>query len=243
MLSRWFTRIGLLGILVSATGCMCVTTDRPGGMGFGSAGFAPASSNGCDSCCDSGSVQGFYDGPGPLSRFFGLVGCGAGGCGEFYVDEWINEPPMDDCCPSHECLQCGAGPLRSLVQMIRSRQYLGGCETCPSTGCSQCAGGHETAYATSSSHGAFQSEGCNCKGNGRLGGSGHVSPSERIIEGEVIESVDPTSVYGPSQNRRQNSGPQNSGNSRDLRAVPTPAPTPAPSSASRLNPAMRRVVR
>jgi hypothetical protein len=242
MLSEWVSRFGLLAILLPATGCVCVTTGRPGMMDYGTAGFSAAPSSGCDSCGGPESVQGFYGGAGPLSRFFGIVGCGNGGCGELYVDEWINEPPTDDCCPSHECLRCGTGPLQNLIQLIRGRQYLGGCETCSSGGSAHYVNAHETVHDSHLSHGSIDSRGCNCNGSGHSGVSRHLGGSEIIIDGAEVESVDPSAIYGPSPSRPQNSGKSNGG-SRGSPVTPKPAPALSSSSANRLNPAMRRVVR
>lgn len=245
MLSEWVTRFGVLAILLPATGCVCVTSSRPWMMDYGPAGFGGSPTNGCDSCCGADGIQGFYGGPGPLSRFFGVVSCGSGGCGELYVDEWINEPPVDDHCPSHECLQCGTGPFRNLMQIIRGRQYNGGCETCSSAGGTQYLhtngmvnGGHFT-------NGSANSHGCNCNGSGHQGGARRLDSSEFIIEGDHLESVDPSAVYGPSPSRPQNSGTSNGAprGSTVAPIAPTPAPALSGSSANRLNPAMRRVVR
>lgn len=242
MLSEWVSRFSLLAILLPATGCVCVTTGGPGVMDYGSAGFAAAPGSGCGSCCGPESVQGFYGGQGPLSRFFGVVSCGSGGCGELYVDEWINEPPVDDCCPSNECLRCGMSPFQNLMQLIRGRQYLGGCDTCSSSGSAHFLNSQETVHNSHFSSGSTEARGCNCNGSGHSGSSRYQGSSEIIIDGGEVESVDPSAIYGPLPSRPQNSGKSNGG-SQGSSIVPTPAPALSSSSANRLNPAMRRVVR
>jgi hypothetical protein len=253
MLGKWVVGLGLWGVIMSAaTGCISMTTVRPSAMGRHPAGTMMGSSSSCDSCtsCTGGQgSHGFYSGPGPLSRFFGVVGCGTGGCGELYVDEWINEPPRADHCPSNECLTCGLNPLQNLFHLFMGRQYLGGCDTC-TTGCD--AGGCTASRGIQGEqalHGMASSSGCNCSHSGGSEVSRHMGNEQIFYDDGAYESVDPTATYGPAPSRRPNaSSPiirNPVGGSVVAPAAPTPTPAPhlSGSSAARFNPAARRVVR
>jgi hypothetical protein len=254
---HWAATLTWLTLLLPSIGCVSVTT---GGLGVGGGameglGF-PATGPSCSDGSCSSSMQGFYAGPGPLSRFFGVASCGAGGCGERYVDEWISEPPVEDCCGTGYGGIGSVNPIHSLVAMIRSRQYRGSCHACTesSQGCSDCGNGcsdcgmpngseiHSTGsvihqgMAGASGH---ASSGCNCN----KGSTGHNrSMPGAVTPSQPVESVDPSAIYGPSSNGQQRSGGAASGKPSSPTA-PTPAPSLTPSSANRLNPALRRAVR
>jgi len=102
---------------------------------------------------------------GPL--MVGGPSCGGGcdGCGETYVDEWINHPPScDNCdsCGNHNGQSCGS--CRPMFDGIKSLWGYrrdcgcestcgadqacgssGGCDTCSGGGCSSCGGGQHYA--------------------------------------------------------------------------------------------------
>lgn len=238
--------LSLYGLLLLSTGCVCV----PGnGFDMGPVAYRQSACDSCSSCSSGPSTtsgSGFYSGPGPLASFFGLTSCNGGGCGELYVDEWLNEPPKVDQCGYTECLQCGRSPIRALVQTLVGRQYTGSCDTCQCDDHGVLANGaivHD-GYET----GAWSSHrGCNCSAS--PGSTQHMgSYSFGNDSGTTtIQSVDPSgetgsSILNGSAPERIQALPDSSGtNGRSVK--PTPAPALPPSSASRLNPAVRRIVR
>ncbi len=157
-----------------------------------------------------------------------LIAC-RGGCGEIYVDEWVNEPPTPDQCGfpcggCGHCVQCQ--PVRNALRLLWGRPYVGAChsDVCGTGcdgGCSSCDAGYSgETYVDEGYHVTAGSshKGCNCGGghHSTHGAPMHI-PSR--MNGEIIEEV----PAAPSK------------------TAPTPAPEIAPSSAKRLNPAARRM--
>lgn len=220
------------GLLLSATGCMCV--DHRGGCGAGCGCDLGNCSGGCDSC------GGFT--PGPLSRLVsyhsssGCSTCAGGGCGELYVDEWINERPTVDNCGCGECLTCGRQPVRSLLNLILGDRYAGSCETCDS-----CGGGVDlgspwindgydpTAWKSN--------RGCNCGSTA----SGPAHHHETEVGETIHEGASESGTVKPTQPAPVPS-PETPESGSSVKKSPTPAP-PIPKSAMRLNPASRKVIR
>lgn len=219
--------------MLSTTGCICV--DRRGGCGGPVGGTCGGM--GCDSCSTCDSSGGL--GRGPISRLLshqstgcGCNSCGGGGCGEMYIDEWVNERPVVDNCGCGECSTCGHQPVRSLLRLLWGDRYQGGCETC-----SSCDGGIDLGSPVINDGyepNAWQANrGCNCGSHhgttvhGPSSSHGTTS-SEEIIETQPIESTGPTPSKTPGGST--------------TKATPTPAP-PIPKSAMRLNPASRKVSR
>jgi hypothetical protein len=85
--------IFLVLILIVANGC-CVQRCETGGQA--SSPFLHGGEGLCDSACGPQRSRGLI---GCLRK---LLTCGSG-CGELYVDEWLNDPP--DCCDP--CDNCG----------------------------------------------------------------------------------------------------------------------------------------
>ena len=233
------TSLIVSSLLLSATGCVCM--DRGGGCSMGST--AGPCQTGCDTCAGDGD----FPAGGPLSRLVGWsggcgnckegcdscssckVGCGAG-CGELYVDEWVNEPPTVDNCGCGECLNCGRQPVRSLFRLLWGDQYCGSCET----GCDSGIDVMSPLIQDGFEPGAWSANrGCNC--------GGHTSAMEASVnqgtvnQGTGIEESHPAESPSPTP-------PVPVPDNSNVRKIPTPAP-PIPKSAMRLNPATRKVVR
>lgn len=196
-MSLYFRATWILTCLATLVGSGCCCTQGMNSCS-GMVGCSTCPTNSC--------------GTGPL---LGLASC-RGGCGETYVDEWVNEPPcIDDCgyCSSG-CDNCRSDrPVRSMLRLLWGIPYDGGCGCATSScdsgcdgGCSSCGGGTSLAHSGYSG----TTTGCNCGGS--HSSEVHMSPV-------------------PSAAPMQNAAP--------VEAVPTPAPV-APSSAKRLNPAQQR---
>lgn len=210
------TSLLVSGLLLGTTGCVCVT-------GSGECGAIGCAGSPCDSCA---SPNEFYAG-GPLSGIVGwngAAGCNScsSGCGEMYVDEWLNEPPVVDNCGCGECRTCGRQPIRSLLRILWGDSYCGSCET-------HCDG--EIGLAEPIINDGYDPQawsanrGCNC-GGGQISGM-TLSEGPAGAGPSPIESATPLPpVPVPDAVGEQ----------------PTPAP-PTPKSAMRLNPATRRLVR
>lgn len=124
----------VFGIALLASGCC-------GPMACGPMGYGPCSS-------------------GPLMAFGG----GCDGCGETYIDEWINHPPSCDSCDScgnHSGQSCGScrpifSGLKSLWGYRRDCGCDSGCSSgCDSScdgGCQSCGGGQHYAGAEMGHH-------------------------------------------------------------------------------------------
>lgn len=101
----------------------------------------------------------------------------AGGCGEVYVDEYINHPPVCDPCGTCDSCNgscgadyvggCGCQPDRPIFQWIS--RFWGipynavNCGNCGAQGCSHCGGGCRTCQAgeremTGHSHNTYMQE-------------------------------------------------------------------------------------
>lgn len=219
-------------LLLSATGCISIDGRNACGPRGCSTG---ACQTGCSTCGDA-----TYAG-GPLARLIGFEGaggcnsCGAGklsgaGCGELYVDEWLNEPPTVDNCGCGECQTCGRQPIRSLLSTLWGETYSGSCET----GCDSGVDFSSPIVNDGYDPNAWSANrGCNCRGNTSSmtqvhhdGMESHqIQPSEESDALELTPSPPSPVPHGTSTGK-----------------VPTPAP-PAPKSANRLNPATRRIVR
>lgn len=162
---------------------------------------------GLTTCNGSSSCDGGQCATGP----FGGVGSCRSGCGEVYVDEWLNTPPCIDDCGFSNCQTCrprSCRPVLSFVRLVFGMPLRGGCGGCDS-GCSSCSSGGESHVMSSQSS-------CNCGGS--HGSSEHSGPSY--------------STPAPSM-KNSDSMPQHP------EAVPTPAPV-SPTSAKRLSPVQQR---
>lgn len=251
--------VAVCGLMLLSSGCVCGPGGACGGFNLGPVAYRSGDCGSCASKCDSGQTGEFYSGAGPLAGFFGLTqavdgscggdcsgggcssSCGGGGCGELYVDEWINERPMVDQCGHEECLQCGRSPVRSLLHLIMGRQYQAGCETCACEG--SVIGQHGAIVHDGYSSEAWSGEeGCNCGA-----GAGHTHHFDSPLLGSSHTTVEPTdrshhpSHSSPSTIHPAPIQPNQGQGSGEIR--PTPAPALPPSSASRLNPAARRIIR
>lgn len=225
MAIRLFTQGTLLvALAIFATGCCC----SPCGGGM----------SGCDSGGCGGSVLG--------GRLLG-ASC-SGGCGETYVDEWINEPPCEDNCGFESCDSgcggCGTAgcgscgqPLRSILRTLWGTPYRGGsCAEC-ATSCGSCDGGI-VGGESANYHGASV-RGCSTCGHSyesvsqpsasKLAppsSSTTVAPSPPAVPMQPTPSMAPTRAPEPMP-------------SIAPEAVPTPTPIKKGTSA-RLNPAQQR---
>lgn len=123
------------------TGCCSVPVGSQCGCGIGAMNVSSCSS-GCDSgSCSSGCDDASCACPGLLHGQIAqrlksaLCGC-CNGCGDFYIDEQINEPRVcDPCAGNGEFTGSNCGPCRPLWQRISSlwgRPYHGNC------GCGPC---------------------------------------------------------------------------------------------------------
>ncbi len=161
----------------------------------------------CNSCasCDGGACA-----TGPL----GGHGSCHSGCGEVYVDEWLNTPPCIDDCGYSNCNTCGprrCRPVLAFVRLLFCGDPQGGCGGCES-GCSSCSSGGAGHFTSSPSS-------CNCGGSHVSAGHSETMYSAPATMNSVLPSPASPS-HAPS-------------------ATPTPAPV-APSSAKRLSPAQQR---
>jgi hypothetical protein len=191
----------ILTCLMTLVGAGCCCT-----QGMNTCGGSYYSS--CTSCPTGGC------GAGPL---LGLASC-RGGCGETYVDEWVNEPPCIDNCGycNSGCDSCRR-PVRSLLQLLWGTPYDAGCGC--DTGCdSGCDGGCGGGSALAVS-GSMPTQSCNC-------GRSHA----------VHSSATPTQA-SPGHAARGHAAPAAA--PAPVNAAPTPAPV-APSSAKRLSPAQQK---
>lgn len=211
-MARYFRASWILTCLMTLVGAGCCCT-----QGMNTCGGSYYSS--CTSCPTGGCGTGGC-GVGPL---MGLASC-RGGCGETYVDEWVNEPPCIDNCGycNTGCDSCRR-PVRSVLRLLLGTPYDGGCgcstgcdSGCSSGcdgGCSSCGGGGSLAVA-----GPMPAQTCNCGGSH----AGHSSAMPAKIAPSQPEPSQPTPSAGAPAN-----------------SVPTPAPV-APSSAKRLSPAQQK---
>ena len=164
-----------------------------------------------------------------------------GGCGEVYVDEYLNHPPINDPCGTCDtgCDSCGSGScganyvgatcqpsrpvLKRLAQFWGIQYVASDCGECGNAGCD--GGGLGTFV---SGHSGHSSSGCNC-------GESH---SQAMMESE------PTEIYEGSLQPM----PQTRGNAmpEPIHSVPAnppanaaPAeqvqPQPAPAASTRGN--------
>ncbi|MBX3423994.1 MAG: hypothetical protein KF752_20745 [Pirellulaceae bacterium] len=257
----------LAAMLIVSPGCICWQTGQCGSCGIAS-GCRPACDNADGDPCAGACVgpcaddcENFYMGRGPLARFFGMVGCGGGTCGDLYVDEWLNEPPTADCC---------GYPDRSGCARAVGGRFATSCDDCGqccdsgSAGCDDgccgaglCAAGGRVPLRGLLSqlwgrqyHGGC--ENCDCDSHGVVHGQPIINDGYALGQwaagkrcgcnsGGDYESSDSfgyeTSV-APSHIVPTPPPP-----TETLKVVPTPAPDLPPASAQRLNPAMRRVLR
>jgi len=126
------------------------------------------------------------------------MGCGGGGCasgcGECYIDPWINEPaacrdPCND-CGQYNGQGCGScRPVFNGVASLWGYRYDAGCG-CAGVGCDSCAGACD---------GACDGGGCDCGHGGGMPvyGSGPMPPSEPYyIDGPHHIGGEPTPLGG-----------------------------------------------
>ena len=130
------------------------------------------------------------------------------GCGEVYIDPWINEPCDDPCdsCGNHNGQSCGScRPLYAGVKTVWGYRYDGGCDSC--SGCDSCGGGcdscggHEPNCGAEISCGAevtcgFETAAGSCSGCASCSGGSHYVDSgmpygESVHYGESIIESDP----------------------------------------------------
>ena len=144
-------------------------------------------------------------------------GCSTG-CGEFYCDEHVNEPPTcDPCSGNGEFTASSCGPCRPLFQRLRElwgKTYdgsCGGCNTCSSGTCSS------DAYATQNSGSGSGSGYCsNCRDGVAGNPSGH---TPQHAHRAPIQSQ-PTRAQPPSESI--NPPPTNT-SSPSLEPIPDPS--------------------
>lgn len=224
----------LLGLALSVSGCVSVQPGACGSLACGSPDRGLASDQGCAvSACGSGHCDGQFAGWEPLAGLLGSGCCGLGGCGQWYVDEWLNEPPVpDNCgldaCGSEACCSdacsggCGA-PVRSFFRWLVGDRYMANCESCS---CDQanCSADCDSGCPAGGDDCSSSDTGCPC-------GSGGVGTTTSDV---LVEPTDSYSTPVPSAPTTKPTSKTNS---------PTPAPVLKSSAATRLNPAMRKVVR
>ncbi len=140
-------------------------------------------------------------GNGPLAMN-SCNGCGAcEGCGELYIDPWINEPPCSDPCDkcgNHNGQSCGK--CRSIFDGFESLwgyRCQSGCDEC---GSASCGGG------CGASCGGALGGGCDsCGGGGCDSCSSGQDPmyisSDPIPTTEYVESM-PSKVYQPRRTKQ-----------------------------------------
>ncbi len=131
------------------------------------------------------------------------------GCGEVYVDEWLNEPPVvDNCGGCGGCNSCGQRqPIRTALRLLWGTPYQGSCEgACDGMG-----------------HGSFHTSGSDC-GCG-ASHSSHAHSSHATTMG-------PSSMMAPSAPVPVPSSPMEF---YERVPSPTPAPSVAPPAATPLN--------
>lgn len=189
-----FTSAFFLGIALLSAGC-CGPMWRPGACGTGAYGTS-ACGYGTSAC---GSACG--DGCGPC-----------GGCGELYIDPWINEPA--DCCDP--CDSCGnfngqsCGKCRSVFAGVKSLWgykcddgygcdsgscggSCGGCDSGSCGGCDSGSCGGDCGCGSSHEDGIYHSY-----SGGEVIGDGMVSDGESIIEtGPVGSGANPRIISQP----------------------------------------------
>ncbi len=172
-----------------------------GGCSDGSCG-ATADCGGCGKC----DLCAFN----PIKSLFKSIGCSSG-CGEFYFDEWINDPP-DACDP---CDDCGNFVGQ---RCCPPRWFLGG----RNTSCYTCAQNCDTSCGFD---GGCSTPGCTSCGHG---GALH----DHSPHGEMIETVptpQPEMMDEMPTTARRTSKPyyNNSGTRRVSHSQPQKQPTPA----------------
>lgn len=103
------------------------------GAGCACGPCGPMMSGGCSTGgCGEAAMVGPRLTPGLLAG----SSCRAG-CGEVYVDEWLNEPPVaDNCGGCGGCSSCGERqPIRTALRLLWGTPYQGSCDgACDSMG-------------------------------------------------------------------------------------------------------------
>ena len=189
MFKHWVLATGLSALSLVFSGCCSMATLGPAGS-CGSGGCGTLSS--CDSCGGGGCGTCSAMPMGLLSRVAGRATCSQG-CGELYIDERINHPPVCDPCAGEGhytgSSACDCKPLLSRIGELWGRPYCGGCEcasaSCGSGSCSTCDSGHATTQHYVGSP-VIPNSGCaSC-------GSGHVMPNHPIAE-PILSA--PSTIY------------------------------------------------
>jgi hypothetical protein len=217
---RVTTTLILSALWLSATGCVSMNSCGPCGM---------AGINACD-----GGATGDCN---PCRLKSGS------GCGELYVDEWLNERPTVDNCDGGDCPTYGRQPVRSLLRLLVGD----GCSQTEADCDSGCTGSGLDLRSPILQDGfedsAHRGTSCACSHCSRS--ADHVEPSHVIDQHLTApESVSQPSSPGNTPEAKQAPQvpePVPATEGAGLRQ-PTPAP-PVPKSANRLNPASRRLVR
>lgn len=176
------------------TGLALVASLLPLLAGVGCCGPMACGPIGCGNLCGMNSCDGPLLGLGAGCGHGSCNGCGNSGCsscqdgcGELYVDEWINTPPQcDNCdnCGNHHGQTCQAcRPILSGFASLwgyRRDPGCGGVSTPPMTcGCNRCSSGCDSC---GSCEGGCDSCGGGCSSCGHGGGGETMMDGEYIVE-------------------------------------------------------------
>lgn len=236
---------------ISSLGCVATPMTMSGGGYCGSScgtGCDVGCSTGCNfQPCDQFQTGGLLDtgcqeGCGFGSNLAGLANLSScrGACGDVYVDEWINEPPVvDNCgygCDCGTCDACCPRPVLTILKRLWGRRYIASCDSAfMCGGCDSCYAGGSVAESCGCAE--CQSGGVVMEGGAYLPGEAYSEPSyasppaqyqpaPQAMPGLDGSTVSPEVIESPSA----------------VPATPT-APTPAPQvspTSRRINPAARR---
>lgn len=151
---------------------------------------------------------------GPFANLGGRLAC-SGGCGEVYVGEYTNHPPVVDPCGSCDGCACGADfnggscqPRRPILEGLAtlwgvpySPTNCGNCgvATCRSCqgGCSSCGRGTGPAFM-----GSEGGSSCNCGGSENSSSMSYPSGTSTEVHGGSLQPI-PDAQARTSPNRTQ----------------------------------------
>ncbi len=154
----------MIGFSALLTGCCAVPCSSP----CGREGIA-ACGGGCSSGCETGSCgeascssgcecSGLMHGEIARRIKTAIVGGCCNGCGEYYCDEQVNEPPVcDPCAGNGEFTGESCGPCKPLWQrmkMLMGTSYHGKC------GCNECNHGCGHDMYSAAHHGSGYCSSC-----------------------------------------------------------------------------------